>query len=128
MKCLVDNALSPRLAEGLRRAGHDVVHVREYDLHKEADEAVLDCAANEGRTVISADTDFGTILATRQSALPSVILFRRGVSHVPDEQCELLLANLPSIEPLLDQGVVVILEAQRIRVRRLPILRRPETP
>ncbi len=33
MKILVDICLSPRLAEGLCRLGHDAVHAADYGLH-----------------------------------------------------------------------------------------------
>ncbi len=121
MRFLVDNALSPEVAEGLRQAGHDAAHVRDYGMAAEADEDIFDRAAEEERVLISADTDFGTILALRKTPKPSIILFRLSTQHRPDPQIRLLLANLSDLSADLDRGCIAVFEDTRIRVRLLPI-------
>ena len=103
MRFLVDNALSQRLAEGLRKAGHDAVHLREIGRQNARDTEVLTRALDEDRIVI-----------------PSVILFRR-VERKTEARLALLLENLATIAVDLERGSIAILESSRIRIRRLPV-------
>jgi len=62
------------------------------DLQAADDLEIFMRAQLEGRVVVSADTDFGTLLASRQESPPSVILFRHGT----ERQARTLLSNLGS--------------------------------
>lgn len=86
MRFIIDNALSPRVAEGLRAIGHDAVHVRDLGLADADDDIIFDKAYTDQFIIVSADTDFGTILARRRQSKPSVILFRRGTQRRPPEE------------------------------------------
>lgn len=121
MRLLLDENLSPALSPFLVEAGHDVVHVRDRGLASAADEAVLAVAASEGRVLISADTDFGTLLARSGATEPSIVLIRRAVGRRATEQARLLIDNLPVAADDLENGAVVVLGEKTMRIRQLPI-------
>ena len=86
-----------------------------------SDAALFELAARENRTLVSEDTDFGTLLALREAAEPSVILFRHMLDRSAANLSRLLLANLSVVEADLAAGAIVVFDATRIRIRRLPV-------
>jgi predicted nuclease of predicted toxin-antitoxin system len=121
MKFLIDNALSPLIAQELQKIGYDATHVRQYNMQAAPDTEIFELASSEGRIIVSADTDFGTLLALRQERFPSVVLFRRGTSRIPQQQVKMLLTNLLAIKEALEQGSLVVFDKNRIRIRALPM-------
>jgi predicted nuclease of predicted toxin-antitoxin system len=121
MKFLIDNNLSPRVAAGLAQAGHDAAHVREYGMAAAPDDAVLARARDEDRVLVSADTDFGLLLAVSGAVSPSVLLIRRISERRADQIVAIILANLAPVADDLVSGAVVALGDNWVRVRPLPI-------
>lgn len=121
MRFLIDNALSPVLATLLTEANHDAIHVRSIDLQHAQDLEIFERAIAEDRIVVSADTDFGTLLATRTARKPSLIQFRGPGSRKPEALAHVLLLNLSQLADALESGSIVTFEPSRVRVRTLPI-------
>lgn len=127
MRLLVDANLSPRLAAGLSLGGHEASHVSDHGLLTASDERIMAFAFEIAASVISADSDFATMLALSGAAAPSLILLRSADRLTPKEQCGLLLANLPAVETDLLDGAVVSISTDHLRVRPLPITK-PRPP
>ena len=120
MKFLVDESLSTRVARLLAASGHDAVHVDDLDLLGALDSSVMAAAQDAGRVLVSADTDFGELLALGSFTGPSVILVRRS-PHAVERQVALLLACLDTVAGEIGDGAIVVLTPDRARIRRLPI-------
>lgn len=121
VRFLIDNALPPRLADLLTRAGHDATHVRAYGMQTSGDPEILERARFEGRVIVSADTDFGALLAAQEAAFPSFVLFRDPNLNSAEDYMNALAGSLPLLEADLTGGCVAVFRSGRLRVRRLPL-------
>lgn len=84
------------------------------------DVAVLGRAVAERRTLVTTDTDFGTLLALSGASHPSIIQFRRE-THRPEQQLEFLSTETDQLEEPCRKGCVVTVTDGRLRIRSLPI-------
>jgi len=121
VKLLLDANLSPEIARLLKEVGHDAIHVRDIELLSASDPDILRAAADKGRILITADSDFGALLALGSLASPSVVLLRSADHLRPADQASLIVANLPAVADDLERGAVASLTTKRLRVRALPI-------
>ena len=121
MRLLLDANLSPRVAQALRTAGFDAVHVVDLDMGTATDDEIFDRAAADGLVVITADSDFGALLALRRAKNPSVVHLRHVAELLAESHTDLLVANLPQIAADLERGVIVSLSPTRLAIKDLPI-------
>lgn len=111
--------LAARVAAELRADGHDAVHLSEQGLSRLGDEEIFAKAMSEGRIIVTADLDFGAIIARTGSQRVSVIVLRL-VNLQADRVVTLLRRVLAAAAAELDRGAVVLVEESRFRIRHLP--------
>jgi predicted nuclease of predicted toxin-antitoxin system len=127
VRFLADMGVAGSTIQALRIRGDDPIHLREEGLGRLPDTAILEKARREGRIVLTFDLEFGDLLAAALYDRPSVIIFRLR-NQTPASVTPRLLKVLTERSQELEQGVVVIVEEARYRVRRLPIAAREESP
>ncbi len=122
MKLLLDQGTPRSAAERLRQAGTDAIHVGDIG-HAEADDAaILQLARDQGRAIVTLDADFHALLALGGATSPSVIRIRvEGLKG--DELAALVTTVLGQCTAELGDGAAVTVQANRIRLRRLPLVR-----
>lgn len=117
---LLDQGLPRRCAADLRGLGWDVEHVGDLGRSRATDEEILDLATEEGRAVVTLDSDFAKILARRHAAGPPVVHIR--IERLDRAAAtELLVRVLPRIEEELALGAIASVTIGEVRLRRLPL-------
>ena len=120
MKFLADMGISPLTIDFLREQGYDAKHLNDEGLHRMSDPDILEKARREGRILLTADLDFGYLMAVSHFQLPNVILFRLEDMR-PDSVNIHLVEVLRRFESDLVQGSFLTVTQSRIRVHSLPI-------
>lgn len=120
MRLIADLNIAPRTVEFLCSRGHDVIRVSDVLAATASDQAIVDFAGSDRRTVLTQDLDLSTIVALSGRRVPSVITLRLASSKIEAVNAVLDL-ELPRLESAVGQGVVVTIDDGRVRTRTLPV-------
>lgn len=120
LSILVDMNLSPDWVGYLRQLGYDCVHWSTVGDAKALDTEIMTWARSNGRTVMTHDLDFGSILALTHAIGPSVIQLRCNDPR-PQAIGPLVESVLCGNEQELKNGALIVVDVARSRVRLLPI-------
>jgi len=120
MKIIVDMCLSPKWVDPLNAAGMEARHWSTLGAGDAPDSSIFDFARQDGSVILTADLDFGALLAGARSGKPSVIQLR--LPRISLEKAwEPTLRALTQFRPEIDAGALVTIDAMTTRVRILPI-------
>ncbi len=121
MRFLIDKALSPRTVAYLQENGYDALRVNTLIPGSFVDdETIFKYAIEHEYFIITADLDFGAILAYTKNQKPSTIILRLEDQRVANVN-RLLLRVLPKLTQSLKKGSIIIIQDTRIRIKPLPL-------
>ena len=120
MKVLVDMNLSPGWVGFLVEAGFEAVHWSDIGPVGSTDTELMQWAATHDCVLLTADLDFGAILAATRDTQPSVIQLRSD-TLAPNAVGSTVVVALRQARKELLEGALVSVDAVRARLRILPL-------
>ena len=126
MRFLVDECFPAQLVRALEQRGHTAVWATDV-CRSERDGNILTFATDDGRIVVTEDRDFGTLAIRDGQAAVGIVI--ANADQFPGDVVEAsaaLAALIDSLTTVL-AGHVTIIEAGRVRQRRLTNASRDET-
>lgn len=120
MKLLVDMNLSPQWVGYLATAGFAAAHWSALGASNAPDSELMAFAKMHGYIVLTHDLDFGAMLAATQGAKPSVVQVR-AADVSPEAIGKQVIAALGQLTQDLEDGALVTIDANRTRLRVLPL-------
>jgi predicted nuclease of predicted toxin-antitoxin system len=123
LRFLADENISPKTVSYLNALGYNVIRVNEVKMVKVKDKEIIEYARVNGYVLITMDLDFGYILSYIKDNKPSVIILRLTYPDPDNVSSHIIkaLKNKEIIDSLIEGSVIIIIEDDRIRVRRLPL-------
>ena len=120
MKILIDMNLSPLWGEFLAANGISATHWSALGEPTASDSTILQYAASNEFVVFTHDLDFGALLATNRSRIPSVLQVRTQ-EVLPAAIGAAVLRAMHAARAHLEAGAIVTVDLEQHRIRLLPI-------
>ena len=120
LKLFADDCISNFIIQELRKAGHEVLKLRDYIPIESSDPAVILAAQGLDAILLSLNGDFADTLNYPPSKYKGIIALQ--VRNHPEiiPQLMMRLINYLTLHPDLEsyQGKLILVEAHRIRIRQ----------
>jgi predicted nuclease of predicted toxin-antitoxin system len=120
VKIVIDMNLGKDWVTCLEAGGHSAVHWSSIGAVDDEDSVIMRWAALNEHAVLTADLDFGMLLAETNASWPSVIQLR-ALNTPPFYSGSLVLEALRQSSLETEVGALVTVYEDRFRVRPLPI-------
>jgi predicted nuclease of predicted toxin-antitoxin system len=122
MKFLLNENITPRIKDFFSQRGYQCMDIYEAGLSGKTDEQVIEFAISNKLIVLTHDLDYGRIISLSGKQFPSVITLRHKkisleiIQHSLDQV-------LPAYSDQLISGILLSIDEESIRTRKLPFLR-----